>query len=118
MERLQVCYRQQSYENSTSGIVHGGSSALFQSMAKMRVQFYERKITSAILRAQNSKFYMLGNFLETICWGIYWKLYAGNLLMETMCWEIWVDAGGLLKGIIMAQCYGITLQFQGNGANS
>ena len=35
--------------------------------------------------------------------------------METMCWEIWVDAGGFLKEVIMAQCYGITLQFQGNG---
>ena len=35
--------------------------------------------------------------------------------METMCWEIRVDAGGFLKGVIMAQCYGITLQFQGNG---
>ena len=45
---------------------------------------------------------------------ISWKLYAGNLLMETMCWEIWVDAGGFLKGVIMAQCYGIKLRFQGN----
>ena len=36
------------------------------------------------------------NFLETICWEIFWKLYAGNLLMETMCWEIRVDAGSFL----------------------
>ena len=46
--------------------------------------------------------YMRGNFLETICWEIFWKLYAGNLLMETMCWEIRVDAGGVLMGVIMA----------------
>ena len=38
--------------------------------------------------------------------------------MENMCWEIWVDAGHFLKGVIMAQCYGITLQFQGNGTRS
>ena len=59
--------------------------------------------------------YMLGNFLETICWEFFLKLYAGNLLMETMCWEIRVDAGGFLMGVIMAQCYAITLRFQGNG---
>ena len=35
--------------------------------------------------------YMPGNLLETICWEIFWKLYAGNFLMETMCWEIQVD---------------------------
>ena len=23
---------------------------------------------------------MLGNFLKTICWEIFWKLYAGNYL--------------------------------------
>ena len=95
-----------------------------------RWQRYER-IMSAKIRVQNSKFYMLGNFLETICWEIswklyawkflgnhmmeIWKLYAGNLLMETMCWEIRMDASSFLKGVIMAQCYGITLQFQGNG---
>ena len=71
--------------------------------------------------------YMLGNFwklhvgkfLETICWEIFWKLYAGkffwklyagNLLMETMCWEIRVDAGGFLKAVIMAQSHGIIPQ--------
>ena len=56
----------------------------------------------------------------------FWKLYAGkfcdpyegNLLMETMCLEIRVDAGGFLMGVIMEQCYGITLRFQGNGARS
>ena len=32
--------------------------------------------------------------------------------METMCWEIRVDAGGFLKGVIMAQCYGIILRFK------
>ena len=58
-----------------------------------------------------------------ISWKLYagkffWKLYAGNLLMETMCWEIRVDTGGLLMGVIMAQCYGITLRFQGNGTCS
>ena len=62
--------------------------------------------------------YMLGNFLETICWEISWKLYAGNLLMETICWEIRVDTNGFLMGVIMAQCYGITLWFQGNGTRS
>ena len=58
--------------------------------------------------------------------GSFWKLYAGkfcdpyegNLLMETMCWEIRVDAGGFLRGEIMAQFYGITLRFQGKGARS
>ena len=40
---------------------------------------------------------MLGNFLGTICWETFWKLYAGNLMMETMCWEIRVDAGGFLN---------------------
>ena len=45
---------------------------------------------------------------------ISWKLYAGKFL-ETMCWEIWVDAGGFFDGVIMAQCYGIILWFQGNG---
>ena len=37
-----------------------------------------------------------------ICWEISWKLYAGNLLMETMGWEIWMDASGFLKRVIMA----------------
>ena len=59
--------------------------------------------------------YMLRNFLETICWEILWKLYDGNLLIETMCWEIRMDAGGFLMEVIMSQCYGITLRFQGNG---
>ena len=35
--------------------------------------------------------------------------------METMCWDIRVDTSGFLLGVIMAQCYGIILQFQGNG---
>ena len=32
--------------------------------------------------------------------------------METICWKIWVDAGSFLKGVIMAQCYGIILWFK------
>ena len=36
--------------------------------------------------------------------------------MKSMCWEIWVDTGGFLMGVIMAQCYGIILRFQGNGS--
>ena len=43
-----------------------------------------------------------------------WKLYAGKFL-ETMCWKFRVDAGCFLKGVIMAQCYGTILQFQGSG---
>ena len=39
-------------------------------------------------------------------------LYAGNLPMETICWEIRVDAGGFLKGVIVAPCYGIILRFK------
>ena len=54
---------------------------------------------------QNSEFYVLE---------ISWKLYAGKFL-ETKCWEIRVDAGSFLKGVIMAQCYGIIVRFQGNG---
>ena len=38
----------------------------------------------------------------------------GNFL-ETTCWEIQVDASCFMKGVIMAQCYGIILPFQGNG---
>ena len=61
-----------------------------QSSAKSRAQKYERKNpaqnSSAISRTQNLKFYMIeiswkphdGNFLETICWEISWKLYAGK----------------------------------------
>ena len=49
---------------------------------------------------------MLENFLETISWEIFWKLYAGNLLMETVLGN---------SGVIMAQCYDIILRFQGNG---
>ena len=45
---------------------------------------------------------------------ISWKLYAGKFL-EIICWEIGVDTSGFLMGVIMAQCYGITLWFQGNG---
>ena len=43
-----------------------------------------------------------GNFLETIRWKFF----------RTICWEIWLDAGGFLKRVIMAQCYGIILQFK------
>ena len=32
--------------------------------------------------------------------------------METICREIRVDAGRFLKGVIMAQCYGIILRFK------
>ena len=32
--------------------------------------------------------------------------------METICWKIRVDAGGFFKGVIMAQCYSIILQFK------
>ena len=84
-----------------SSIGGGDSSALFQSMAKIRTQEYERKITSTkirahnlstILRMQNSKFYILeiswkphdGNFLETICWEISCKLYAGKFFGNYM----------------------------------
>ena len=35
--------------------------------------------------------------------------------LETICWEIRVYAGCFLKGVILAQCYGIILWFQGNG---
>ena len=35
--------------------------------------------------------------------------------METMCREILVDTSGFLMGLIMAQCYGIILRFQGKG---
>ena len=45
---------------------------------------------------------------------ISWKLYAKKFL-ETICWEIRVDTSGFLMGVILAQCYGITLRFQGNG---
>ena len=41
---------------------------------------------------------MLGNFLETICW----QPPDGNHVLGN-------------SGVIMAQCYGITLRFQGNG---
>ena len=49
---------------------------------------------------------MLGNFLETICWEIFWKLYAGNILMETIWWEIRVDTS---EGVILAKCCGALL---------
>ena len=61
--------------------------------------------SSAILRTQNSEFYILE---------ISWKLYAGKFL-ETICWKIRVDAGCFLKGVIMTQCYRIILRLQGNG---
>ena len=43
---------------------------------------------------------------------IYWKLHDGNLL------EFWVDVGNFFKEGIMAQRYGITLRFQGDGTRS
>ena len=61
--------------------VHGGTSVLFQSMAKIRVQNHERKNTSAKLEI------LYSIFLETICWQISWKPYAGKFL-ETICWKI------------------------------
>ena len=76
------------------------TSALFQLMAKSRAQN-----SSAILRTQNSEFYILE---------ISWKLYGGKFL-ETICWKIRVNAGCFLKGSIMTQCHGIILWFQGNG---
>ena len=58
---------------------------------------------------------MLGNFLETICWEIFGNYMLGNLL-ETICWQP-PDGNHVLgnSGVIMAQCYGITLRFQSNG---
>ena len=32
--------------------------------------------------------------------------------LEAICWKIRMDAGGVLKGVIMAQCYGIKLWFK------
>ena len=32
--------------------------------------------------------------------------------METICWKIREDASSFLKGVIMAQCYGVMLQFK------
>ena len=66
---------------------------------------------------------MLGNFSKLYAgkfFGNYmleklWDLYDGNLLMETFRWKIWVDTSGFLRWVIMAQCYGIILWFQGNG---
>ena len=91
-------------------------------------QNHERKSTSAKIRAQNSKFYILeiswklyagkflGNYmLGNSCWEISWKLSAGNLLMETMCWEIRMDTSSFLMEVIMARCYGTIPRFQGNG---
>ena len=45
---------------------------------------------------------------------ISWKLYAEKFL-ETICWEIGVDTSGFFMGVIIAQCYGITVRFQGSG---
>ena len=39
-------------------------------------------------------------------------------IFATICWEVRMDAGGFLKRVIMAQCYDITLRFQGNGTRS
>ena len=46
--------------------------------------------------------YMLGNFLETICWEIFWKLYAGKFG--------WIQA--VFEGEIMVLCYGGILRFK------
>ena len=62
--------------------------------SKSRTQEYERNFTGAKLEI----------------------LYSGNFL-ETIFREIWVDAVCFLKGVIMTQCYGIILQFQGNGTS-
>ena len=52
----------------------------------MRAQKYEDKITSAKL-----EILYFGNFLETICWVISWKLYAGkffgNYMLVTSSWN-------------------------------
>ena len=90
--------------------VHFSHIMVPDTSAKVRAQKYERNFTSGKLEILYS-----GNFLETICWEISWKLYAGNLLMKTMCWEVRVDTDGFLMGVIMGQCYGIILRFQGNG---
>ena len=77
---------------------------------KYKRNFYERKTRNSIFWNFFGTIYE--NFLESICWEYFWKLYAGNFLMATMCWEIRVDAGGFLKGKIMAQCYSIILRFK------
>ena len=98
----------QEYERKITSAkirAHNRENLLENTSAKSQTQKITKN-TSAKSRAQNSKFYILEiswkphirNFLETICWEIFWKLYAGNLLMETMCWEIQVDASGFLKG--------------------
>ena len=69
-----------------------GTSAFFQSMAKIRAQNHKRKSTSAKLEIVYSR-----NFLETICWEILGNYMLGNFL-ETVCWEIRVDTGSFLKG--------------------
>ena len=62
----------------STGIVYGGISTIFQidgknTSTKSRAQKYESNF-------RNTKFGVLysGNFLETICWEISWKLYAGK----------------------------------------
>ena len=131
---LQVKELQKADVKACSSKVYGGTSAFFHMRAqahfsKSRAQKYERNFTSTKFgqryererKTRNSicweiswKLYA-GKFLGNHMMEISWKLYAGSLLMETMCWEIQVDAGGFLKGVIMAQCYGIILRFQGNG---
>ena len=81
--------------------------------SKSLVQNHEHKTRNSICREISWKLYA-GKFLGNQMMKISWKLYAGKFL-ETMCWKIWVDAGGFLMGVIMAQCYGIILRFQGNG---
>ena len=49
-----------------------------------------------------------------ISWKLHFLVYAGKFL-KTICCEIEVDTSSFLMGVIMAQYYGITLQFQGNG---
>ena len=82
----------------------GGTSALFQSMAKIRAQNHERNFTSAKL-----EILIFWKFLGNYMLGKSWKLYAGKFG--------WMPAV-FLKGVIMAQCHGITLRFQGNGTRS
>ena len=57
-----------------SSIVYGGTSALFQLMAKIRAQNHEHNFMSAKIQILYS-----GNFLETICWEILGNYLLGNL---------------------------------------
>ena len=68
-----------------SSIEGGGTSAFFQILANGDTGEFFSQIFGNYTLGNLFGNYMLGNFLETICWEIFWKLYAGNLLMETMC---------------------------------